>query len=75
MGSKRKQENWRILEYCGDPILRIGYRYHHELIDYNIDLMAKKNDIKITQSINLYESLFGAFTQEQNVVFAETKRV
>ena len=77
-GLNESKENWRILEYCGDPILRIGYRYHHELIDYNIDLMAKKkwdindNSVDLIYTSHCLEHL----TQDAtNVVFAETKRV
>jgi len=41
-GFNENKRNWRILEYSGDPIQNIGYRYHKELIDYNIDLMVEK---------------------------------
>jgi predicted SAM-dependent methyltransferase len=77
-GLNENKKNWRILEYCGDPILRIGYRYHRELIDYNVDLMAKKkwaindNSVDLIYTSHCLEHL----TQDAtNFVFAETRRV
>jgi predicted SAM-dependent methyltransferase len=77
-GLNENKHNWRILEYCGDPILGIGYRYHHELVDYNIDLMSKKkwnienNSVDLIYTSHCLEHL----TQDAaNFVFIEVQRI
>ena len=77
-GFNENKHNWRILEYCPDPILGIGYKYHHELVDYNIDLMLKKKwNIKDNSVDLIYTShCFEHITQDAvNFVFIEAQRI
>ncbi len=76
LGENKK--NWRLLEYCGDPILNIGYRYHPELVDYNIDLMEKKkwnindNSVDLIYTSHCLEHLTQSAAE---FVFRETLRI